>query len=187
MDKIEITWLSLKDKLNSFILSKVPDKAVAEDILQEVFIKLHSKIDTLRDDTKFQPWIYQITRNLIADYFRNLKRENFQNHYIPVLEEEDPGNELMAETLSDMIKMMDDMPAEYCEALCMTELEGLSQKEYAQKIGISYSGAKSRVQRARSLLKDMLMNCCHYQFDVYGTVLSNSPNNCCCCNPGKHS
>jgi RNA polymerase sigma-70 factor, ECF subfamily len=80
--------------------------------------------------------------------------------------------------------MMDDLPPEYCEALCLTELEGLSQKEYAERIRIPYSSAKSRVQRSRKLLRDMLLKCCHYEFDKYGTVLSISKN-CCCCNPGK--
>lgn len=73
----------------------------------------------------------------------------------------------MLEAVNDMINMMDSFPAEYCEALCLTEIAGLSQKAYAEKVGITYSCAKSRVQRARKLLKDMMMRCCHYQFDVY--------------------
>jgi RNA polymerase sigma-70 factor (ECF subfamily) len=63
----------------------------------------------------------------------------------------------------------------------MTELGGMSQKAYAEKIGISYSVAKARVQRAKIMLKDMLMKCCHYQFDKYGTVIGIYPVNCCCC------
>ena len=54
-------------------------------------------------------------------------------------------------------------------------------KEYAVKAGISYSGAKSRVQRARIMLKDMLMQCCHYQFDKYGTVFDIQQKCRCCC------
>ncbi len=92
----------------------------------------------------------------------------------------------MDEAVQDMIGMMNDLPPEYCEALCLTELEGLSQKEYAEKIGIPYSSAKSRVQRSRILLKDMLMRCCHYEFDKYGTILSISQN-CCCCSPKNSS
>ena len=57
----------------------------------------------------------------------------------------------------------------------------MSQKAYAKKIGISYTAARARVQRARKALKDMLMNCCHYQFDKYGTVFDKYPTNCCCC------
>jgi RNA polymerase sigma-70 factor (ECF subfamily) len=106
---------------------------------------------------------------------------------LPVLaeqEEDETDNEVMDEAMQDMISMMNDLPPEYCEALCLTELDGLSQKEYADRIGIPYSSAKSRVQRSRKLLRDMLLRCCHYEFDKYGTVLSISAN-CCCCNPGK--
>ena len=84
----------------------------------------------------------------------------------------------MQETLQDMVKMIDDLPVEYCEALCLTELGGMSQKEYAEEAGISYSGAKARVQRAKKKLKDNLMKCCHYQFDRYGTVVDIHPVNC---------
>lgn len=82
--------------------------------------------------------------------------------------------------INDMISMMDDMPPEYCEALCLTEIESMSQKEYAEMKGISYSGARSRVQRARIMLKDLLLKCCHYQFDRYGTVYD-IRQECCCC------
>jgi RNA polymerase sigma-70 factor, ECF subfamily len=187
VNKTEQIWLNLSANLKSFILSKISDKAAAEDILQEVFIRMHLRIDTLKDHTKLKPWLYQITRNLIADYYRDHKKEN---HLIYIESETDDNNadlKLMEKAIQDMIKMMDDLPAEYCEALCLTELEGLSQVVYAERIGIPYSSAKSRVQRSRKLLKEMLMKCCHYHFDKYGTVLSIAPNNCCCCNPTKSS
>jgi len=63
----------------------------------------------------------------------------------------------------------------------MVEYEGMTQKEYAEKICISISGAKSRVQRARGMLKDLLMRCCHFEFDSYGTIIDYHPIACCCC------
>jgi len=187
MNKTENIWLSLSANLKSFILSKISDRAVAEDILQEVFIKIHLKIDTLKDDTKLKPWLYQITRNQIADYYRSIKKETHYSLIEPGTEEDNTDQKLIQEATQDMIKMMDDLPSAYCEALCITELEGLSQAAYAERIGIPYSTAKSRVQRSRKLLKDMLMKCCHYHFDKYGTVLSITSNNCCCCNPNMSS
>lgn len=179
-ENIEELWLKLGNKLKAFILSKVHDETIADDILQEVFLKIHSKIDTLNDDTKIQSWIYQITRNLVVDHFRAIKKDSRKLPYL-FENEEDSSNELMVETLQDMTKMINDLPQEYCEALCLTELGGMSQKAYAIKIGISYSGAKARVQRAKKKLKDLLMKCCHYQFDKYGTVIGIYPANCCCC------
>jgi len=183
----EEIWIHLSSRLKTFILSKIPDKDVAEDILQEVFIRIHLKIDTLKDETRLKAWLYQITRNLIADHYRqNVRMENATNteaDQVRISTDVD----MMEEATRDMINMMRDLPPDYCEALCMTELNGLSQKEYAEKVGIPYSSAKSRVQRSRKLLKDMLMKCCHYQFDKYGTVLNILPNTCCCCNPHGHS
>jgi RNA polymerase sigma-70 factor (ECF subfamily) len=183
--KLEDIWIIFEDRLKSFIRSRISDEMAAEDILQEVFIKIHVKIDTLKDDSKIQSWIFQITRNSINDYFRSIKKPN-QYFHIPEEVEEDEPSALMADTLKDMVKMMDELPAEDCEALCLTELGGMSQKEYAKKKGISYSGAKSRVQRAKIKLKDLLMKCCHYQFDKYGTVIDIYPADCCCCAESDH-
>lgn len=177
---IKDLWLQLHAKLKAFILNKVRDESAAEDLLQELFIRIHTRIDTLQDDSKIQAWIYQITRNLISDYFIKIKKEK-QQLPDPDTEEQDSSTEYMAEALRDMVNMMDELPLEYCEALCLTELGGMSQKLYAEKIGISYSGAKSRVQRAKIMMRNMLMKCCHYQFDKYGTVFDIHPKNCCCC------
>jgi RNA polymerase sigma-70 factor, ECF subfamily len=178
--QVETIWQQLSKDLHRFILGKVNDKMLADDLLHETFIRLHAHIGSLRDETRLRSWMYQVTRNVITDHYRKVK---------PVTEiipesgaEEDPKDDsVMAEAVQDMIKFMNQMPAEYCEALCLTELEGLSQKEYADRIGISYSGAKSRVQRARIMLRDMLMKCCHYESDRYGTVLEIHPAGCCCC------
>ena len=182
MDYTEQIWLNLERNLKSFILSKIQNIDDAEDLLQEVFIRIHSNIENVKDQTKIQSWIYQITRNLIIDYFRENQKFNELQPEIEEMEEVSLPGSIMEDALEDMIRMMDKMPTEYCEALCLIELQGLSQLEYAQRIGISYSGAKSRVQRSRKLLKEMLLNCCHYEFDKYGTVLDITPN-CCCCHP----
>ena len=179
---LESIWANLNRKLYSFILGKVNDKSVAEDIMHDLYIKIHASIDTLKDDTKIQSWIYQIARNLIIDYYRNISKQSLVlTQSLPERFDEYPDNNSMSEALEDMIKMMSNLPSEYCEALCLTELHGMSQKAYAEKIGISYSGAKSRVQRAREMLKDLLMKCCHYEFDRYGTVIGIYPACCCCC------
>lgn len=178
-DKTENLWKSFESGLKSFIYSKVHSYSITEDILQDVFIKIHLKIGTLKDESKLKPWLYQITRNQIIDYYRSTKSPDI-NPFLSEKDEDETDNSVMSVAVQDMVDMMKDLPEEYCEALCLTELQGMNQKEYAEKIGIPYSSAKSRVQRSRKLLKDMLMRCCHYEFDKYGTVLSISKN-CCCC------
>ena len=178
---VEQIWLKFNGKLKSFIFSKVKDDALADDLLQEVFIKIHRLIGQLKDENKLQAWVYQITRNTVYDYFRTQGRTTeLKVEEVDVVEEES-DNQYLSETIEDMVKMMDEMPAEYCEVLCQTELGGMSHKEYAEKSGISATAVKTRAFRARNMLKDMLMKCCHYQFDKYGTVINIQPAGCCCC------
>lgn len=71
--------------------------------------------------------------------------------------------------------MIDNLPEPYREAVVLTELEGLTQKELAGRLGISLSGAKSRVQRGRQQLKEMLFDCCRFEFDRRGGVVDCEP------------
>ena len=66
--------------------------------------------------------------------------------------------------------MLEGLPPDHWEALYLTEYEGLTQKELAERLGIGLSGAKSRVQRARARLKAMLLDCCHFELDRRGRV-----------------
>ena len=176
-------WKDFSTGLKSFIYSRVKNDQDADDILQEVFIKIHENIHTLKDNARIKPWLYQVTRNQIIDHFRNEKQNQLLTGKLSSQINTVAFDTLMDTALLDMVKMMDNLPSEYCEALCLTEIEGMSQKDYAVIKELSYSGAKSRVQRARTILKDMMLRCCHYQFDRYGTVIGIEPNCCCCCPP----
>lgn len=174
-------WHQFSDGLRRFILNKVKDEALADDLLQETFIRIHSKIDNLRDEAKVQSWVFQIARNIINDHYR--KNNPISDDEVPdVIDDEAESGEAMAETIRDMVLFMEDLPKQDCEALCQVEFAGISIKDYADQAGISYTAAKSRVARARYKLSDLLMNCCHYEFDKYGTVIGYHPIHCCCCN-----
>ena len=179
--EMEQIWNEISSSLKYFILSKVENEADASDILQDTFLKIHGNIHYLKDQNKLKSWIYQIARNQINDYFRTNKDHKNTNEIPDQLTFPDPADGLMDKAISDMVSMMDELTPEYCEALCLTEIDGMSQKEYAEAKGLSYSGAKSRVQRARVMLKDMLLKCCHYQFDKYGSVIDIQAKCCCCC------
>jgi len=180
-NSIEQIWFRFNTKLKSFILSKVKDNALADDLLQEVFIKIHRHIGQLKDENKLQAWVYQVARNTVYDFFRSQGgKTDLDVNEVEVVEEE-ADNQYMSETIEDMVKMMGEMPAEYCDVICLTELGGMSHKEYAEKKGLSHTAAKTRAFRARNMLKDLLMKCCHYQFDKYGTVINIQPAGCCCC------
>lgn len=179
-NSIELLYSRFSNRLKQFIRSRVADEASADDILQDVFIKIHDRIDTLKDKEKLESWVFQIARNTIIDYYRSRKPEQDKpREPVAVAEDHEDMHKKLASGLGEMI---DQLPPLYRDALRMTEIDGLTQKELAKRFGISLSGAKSRVQRARAMLRDLLMKCCHFEFDRYGTVIDYHPISCCCCN-----
>lgn len=171
-------WNDLHVRLCRFIWSKIPNQEDAEDILQNVFLRIHTNLATVRDRQKLESWVYQIARNSIIDYYRR-RREPAELEDYPILDEY--PEEDVPESLAPYIReVIDTLPDEYRLALVQTEIEGISQKEYAARNGLSISGAKSRVQRARQKVKDIMLTCCHFEFDVRGLVYEYYER-CCCC------
>jgi RNA polymerase sigma-70 factor (ECF subfamily) len=157
------------DQLRGFIHRRIPDRFVVDDLVQEVFVKVQSRVDTLKDETRLASWLYQITRNAIIDHFRGQKPEEELPETLD-LPEATPSRVL--EELAECVRpMMDVLPEEYRLPLLLSDLEGLSQKEVAEKLGLSLSAAKSRVQRGRERLKSVFTQCCQFQLDHRGSVM----------------
>jgi RNA polymerase sigma-70 factor (ECF subfamily) len=173
----EEVWEEFSDRLRSFIRARVASDADADDLLSDVFVKVHTRIDGLRDDERIASWLYRITRNAVIDHYRR-RRENTELVDLP--EPDEPGNDAEQAIASDLRGMVDDLPDTYREALVLTEFEGLSQVEMADRLGLSVSGAKSRVQRARGMLRDELLACCHFEFDRRGNLIDFAPKRACC-------
>lgn len=167
-------WEELSIPLANFIKKRVPIETDAEDILQEVFIKIHNSIEDLKDDRKIHAWVYRITRNAIVDYYRKSK----PNHSIELSE---VSYDLTTDSCEDLTlnleiaaclkTMIESLPEKYKQALLLTGFENLTQKELSEKTGLSLSGAKSRVQRGRKLLQQMLLGCCHVELDRCGNII----------------
>ncbi len=167
-------WQEFSQSLLDFIRKRVDDPYDAEDILQDVFVKIHTHIDTLQDNGRLVPWLYQITRNTIIDYYRTRRPtvdlpESLSVDPEPI--ESHPKAQL-AFGLHDLIQTL---PPKYRQAITLTELHGLKQTELADRLGISVSGAKSRVQRGRQMLRQALLDCCHFEFDRRGGVIDYTP------------
>ncbi len=185
---IESVWENFSTVLRNFISSRVSNHSYVDDILQDVFIKIHMNVDSLKDSTKIRSWVFQIANNTIIDFYRKQKiktedidsvsmKDDFSNSPMEKLLDKSPEQEIA----SGLRQMINTLPEKYSQALYLVELEGLSQVELANRLGISVSGAKSRVQRGRLMLRDSLMNCCHFEFDRYGTIIDFYPICCCCC------
>ena len=170
---LEHIWHEFAGKLGQFIRARVADPATAEDILQDVFVRIQKRLGQLRDPARLQSWLYLITRNAIIDHYRTHKETVEVPDSLPA--EPDEHNGEVEELKAAFRRMIYNLPEPYREALILTEFEGLTQQQLAEKAGISLSGAKSRVQRAREQLKRMLNECCAFEFDRRGKVIGCEP------------
>lgn len=176
----------------AFLLSRVRNPALAEDLTQEAMLKLVQKLPQLRADDRLESWVFRIVRNTLADYMRkNQRLENAYEQYsqqvdvqggldIPTaaeLEEEQLRNALRRYIRS----VVEDLPEPYREALLLTEYEGLTQVELAERLGIPISTAKARVQRARHKVKNVIELCCYWEADRYGLVTDCKPRTSAAC------
>ncbi|HEO65402.1 MAG TPA: RNA polymerase sigma factor SigZ [Spirochaetes bacterium] len=172
MEAIESIWEQYHHKLHLFIQKRVSDSFAADDILQEVFLKVLTKIDSLKDSDKLQGWVYQIARNAIIDYYRSHAPLEPPDNLIAI--ESSPSDKARQEIISCLEPMIRCLPEPYREAIILSDIEGRTQKEIAEKANLSLSGAKSRVQRARTMMKAMLLDCCQFEFDHQGRMVDYS-------------
>jgi RNA polymerase sigma-70 factor (ECF subfamily) len=167
-------WSKVQTGLRAFVAKRVADDAAVDDILQQVFLRMHEKIDRVKDPRRIVSWVYQITRHALADYYRAPQRRR----EVPVglAGDLEPGLSVSAETpqragelraqLAGCLRpMIERLANEYREAVTLVELEGMTQVAAARRLGLSVSGMKSRVQRGRRRLKRMLHDCCLIELD----------------------
>ena len=170
---LEHIWHEFAERLGQFIRSRVADPATAEDILQDVFVKSQKRLGQLQDPAKLEGWIYLIARNAIIDHYRTRKETVEVPETLPVELAANDGE--IEELKASFRRMIYSLPEPYREAIVLTELEGLTQQALGNRLGISLSGAKSRVQRGRGQLKQMLDECCTFEFDRRGKVIDCTP------------
>lgn len=180
----EELWQLLHEGLGAFIAKRVDDHGHIDDILQEVFVRVHRQIDSVNDPRRVVSWIYQITRNAIIDHYRKPGRQREiptgLSAELDVCGETSEksktanrgkGEESRSELAGCLRPMMERLSQDYRDAIRLVEFEGLTQQAAAKQMGISLSGMKSRVQRGRKQLKQMLDDCCVIQVDQRRAVI----------------
>lgn len=150
---------ALSEDLRRWFGRRAPADRV-DDLVQESFLRIHTALPTLRDPDRLAPWVVQIARNVWIDGLRR-ERPTEPLQVVPVAAPEptDP-NEIVAAWLPGFI---DALPPPYRDALRWSELDGLTQSEVARRLGLSPSGARTRIQRGRKLLRAELEACCEIQ------------------------
>ena len=176
----DAAWDELSGTLLEFISRRVRRREDAEDVLQEVMLRIHRHGSDVVSDEAVTGWIYRIARNAIIDHYRRASTRHETSvgdamedaeSVLARLDEDDSSSTDFREELSRCLAPLAlRLPASYRDALVMTEFEGFSQVDAAHALGLSVSGMKSRVQRGREKLKAMLLDCCEVELDRRGSI-----------------
>lgn len=174
MQTVESIWSELTHRVRRFVGARVNDAHAADDITQDVMLKLQTQLDKIEDDDKLPAWVFAVARNAIVDYYRaRALRDHADVAAVePSVEfSEAEQRDALRELAPCLARMVEHLPEPYREAMKLADFEGLNQQAIADRVGVSLSGAKSRVQRARVLLREMLHDCCRIERDARGNVM----------------
>jgi RNA polymerase sigma-70 factor, ECF subfamily len=161
-------WLEHKTELQRFIFKRVKDSDLTNDILQEVLLKVYNFCLSKSGVGNVRSWLFQITKNTIVDFHREQSKISYD---LPDLSNED-SHSAFEEASEFVLPMINFLPKEYAEPLKMADLEGIKQAEVAKRLGMSLTATKSRIQRARLLLKKEFAICCDFETDQFGNFIS---------------
>ena len=175
-DTVTDVWERFAHRLRGFIATRVSDPADAEDVLQEVFVKLQRSSSQLRDADRLTSWVFRIAQNTIIDHYRSAPRRREISADTSELAPTSPGADeslddqsvVRAEIAACLRPLLEQLPEPSREALELVEFSGISQAQAARELGISVSGMKSRVQRARSRVRAHLDELCSIAVDARG-------------------
>jgi RNA polymerase sigma-70 factor (ECF subfamily) len=167
-------WSQFSSRLHAFLAKRVPPGIDPDDVLQEVFIRVQKNLPSLREEDRINAWMFQIARNVLTDAIRHAATRavvvNDEQALERTADEAEPAATAEVELSRCLTPMIDRLEEPYRSAILATELGGMTQAEAATAAGVSVSGMKSRVQRAREQLKSMLSACCTIDVDGRGVV-----------------
>lgn len=182
---VDDVWRRFGAEIRSFVRRRVSDPHRADDLVADILLRVHRNLGALDDQDRLAAWLFRIARNAIIDEYRRAADS------LEVLDAS-PGERLVdgvggltdAETvqreLANCLRpLLDDLSPEYRRALELTDLEGVTQAVAAQREGITVSGMKSRVQRARKQLAGLLSRCCAMTLDTRGMPVDYTPSSNC--------
>ena len=157
-------WEVFAARLRAFVARRAPAGIDPDDVVQDVFVRVVRHLPTLRSTERLEAWLFQIARNALRDTMRARKRKDSRTDPldmdVPAEAGDDGDRAAEAELAPCLAPMVASLPAAYRQAIELTSVEGLTQTEAARHAGVSVSGMKSRVQRGRTQLKDLLLACC---------------------------
>lgn len=182
-------WRDLEGRIRPFVARRVASPADVDDVLQDVFVRMQKGLGAVRDE-RLAPWLFAVARSAIAEYRRDRARHPLTRkgeHPIESADDEPDEREraaLEGALAGCVARFVRELPSPYREAITLVEIEGMSQKQAAEVLGLSHSGMKSRVQRGREQLRAMFERACALELDARRRVTDCAPRACDGCAPG---
>jgi len=153
------------DPLYFFILKRVRDEAVAHDVFQNTFVKIHNNLDQLKDPQRVRSWVFQIARNEIIDLVSS------ESKFVPQKRELKDKSDTQGMSPCCFNRFMEELPKNYKQTLQLVYVQGKKQQEAADVLGLSLANVKAHIRRAKELLKTRFVTCCQYQLDASGKLV----------------
>jgi RNA polymerase sigma-70 factor, ECF subfamily len=177
---VEGIWREFGTSLRTFVRRRIADPDTADDIVGDILVRVHARIDQLEDPERTVAWLFQIARNAITDHYRRSGRRPEQLHPDPEPALSDPPSDrwidgpddVLAELATCIRPLVEALPPDYRRAIVLTDLEGRTQAEAARLEHLSVSGMKSRVQRGRKQFAQILDQCCVLTLDAGGGLVA---------------
>jgi len=171
---IENLYNQFAVELHNYIRLKVKDDETAKDILQDIFLKLFANSARIPEPKKLRNWVFTISKNAVIDHFR----KNKIRMAFPVQIAEVDTASVETEFSRCFLPFIQDLPPMERDLLTKVDIQGQRQKVLADEMNISYSGLKSRVQRARERVKKLFEECCQIEYDSAGFPVDCYSKNC---------
>ncbi len=161
-------WKKHEAELRRFLHHRTGDDAAADDLLQEVFLRVLRQQNGLCGIDNPRAWLFHAARNLLIDRLRLTKEQvPLPDDLAAEVQEASPAVDGLVQCLP---RVLAELSPQDREAITLCDIEGMTQQDYAQRIGLSLPAAKSRVQRARIRLKARMSEVCQVSFDTAGQV-----------------
>ena len=143
----------------NYLYRFIRDRALAEDLLQEVFLRIHKVRHTYRPDSPARPWLFAIARYVAIDALRKKTRRRevaYEDGFLNAASPDALEQTERSESMEQVERALDGLPGGQREAFVLTKVAGLRVQEASAVLGISEGATKVRVHRALGAMRDLL-------------------------------
>lgn len=187
MTELEPAWSAVEGPVHGFLQRRLRgNAAIADDLTQEVFLRVRQGLTDLRSAEALGPWVMRIARSVLIDHLRRRRPTSGMEGVDPgqtADADEDPGD--LARLSGWLHGQLDHLPAHEAAAIRLTDLDGLTMVQSAERLGIGLPALKARVRRGRARLRLALDACCAVILDGRGRPTDCELRQGCPACPGK--